>query len=65
MPGPYICKGAVVKYSIVGNNAVVGENAVVGDSQTEPVNGQWQITVVGPNAKVAPDTVVPVKAMVD
>ena len=65
MPGAKICKGAVVKYSIVGNNAVVGENAVVGDSQTEPVNGQWQITVVGPNAKVAPDTVVPVKAMVD
>ena len=65
MPNAKICKGAVVKYAIVGNNAVVGENAVVGDRQDGMVDGQWQITVVGPNAKVAPNTVVPVKAMVD
>ena len=65
MPGAKICKGAVVKYSIVGNNAVVGENAVVGDTQDSMVDGQWQITVVGPNAKVAANQVVPVKAMVD
>ncbi|MDE6473969.1 MAG: glucose-1-phosphate adenylyltransferase [Clostridia bacterium] len=65
MPGAKICKGAVVKYSIVGNNAVVGENAVVGDTQEGMVDGQWQITVVGPNAKVAANQVVPVKAMVD
>ncbi|MDE7348054.1 MAG: glucose-1-phosphate adenylyltransferase [Clostridia bacterium] len=65
MPGAKICKGAVVKYSIVGNNAIVGENAVVGDTQEGMVDGQWQITVVGPNAKVAANQVVPVKAMVD
>lgn len=65
MPGAKICKGAVVKYAIVGNNAVVGENAVVGDKQSGMVDGQWQITVVGPNANVAPNQVVPVKAMVD
>ena len=65
MPGAKICKGAVVKYAIVGNNAVVGENAVVGDTQSGMVDGQWQITVVGPNANVAPNQVVPVKAMVD
>lgn len=65
MPGAKICKGAVVRHSIVGNNAVVGENAVVGDTQKETVDGQWQITVVGPNAKVKANQVVPVKAMVD
>lgn len=65
MPGAKICKGAVVRYAIVGNNAVVGENAVVGDKQTGMVDGQWQITVVGPNANVAPNRIVPVKAMVD
>ena len=65
MPGAKICKGAVVKYAIVGNNAVVGENAVVGDTQEGMVDGQWQITVVGPNAVVEANQVVPVKAMVD
>lgn len=65
MPGAKICKGAVVKYAIVGNNAVVGENAVVGDKQDGMVDGQWQITVVGPNAQVKANSVVPVKAMVD
>ena len=65
MPGAKICKGAVVKYAIVGNNAVVGENAVVGDTQEGMVDGQWQITVVGPNATVEANQVVPVKALVD
>ncbi len=65
MPGAKICKGAVVRYAIIGNNAVVGKNAVVGDRQDGMVDGQWQITVVGPNAQVKPDSVVPVKAMVD
>ena len=65
MPGANICKGAVVKYAIVGNNAIVGENAVVGDTQEGMVDGQWQITVVGPNAVVEANQVVPVKAMVD
>ena len=65
MPGAKICKGAVVRYAIIGNNAVVGKNAVVGDRQEGMVDGQWQITVVGPNAQVKPDSVVPVKAMVD
>ncbi|MDE5654168.1 MAG: glucose-1-phosphate adenylyltransferase [Clostridia bacterium] len=65
MPGAKICKGAVVKYAIVGNNAVVGENAVVGDTQEGMVDGQWQITVVGPNAVVEANQIVPVKAMVD
>ena len=65
MPGAKICKGAVVKYAIVCNNAIVGENAVVGDTQEGMVDGQWQITVVGPNAVVEANQVVPVKAMVD
>ena len=62
MPNAQILEGAVVKYSIVGTDAVVGKNAKVGDTQQGP---DWQITVVGPKAKVADDQVVPVKAMVD
>jgi len=62
MPNAQILEGAVVKYSIVGTDAVVGKNAKVGDSQQGP---DWQITVVGPKAKVNDDQVVPVKAMVD
>ena len=62
MPNAQILEGAVVKYSIVGTDAVVGKNAKVGDTQQGP---DWQITVVGPRAKVADDQVVPVKAMVD
>ncbi len=62
MPNAQILEGAVVKYSIVGTDAVVGKNAKVGDTQQGP---DWQITVVGPKAKVADNQVVPVKAMVD
>ena len=65
MPGAHIQDNAVVRYSIIGADSIIGSGAVVGDVQTAPVNGEWQITVVGPNAIVQPDTKVPVNAMID
>lgn len=65
MPGAQICDGAQVRYAIVGPNAVVGKDAQVGETQSQPESGEWQIAVVGPHAKVAPDQIVPIKAMVD
>lgn len=65
MPGAVIQDGAVVKYSIIGQNAVIGCNAQVGETQTHPIKGEWQITVVGPNAIIQPDTVVEVNAMIE
>lgn len=65
MPNAHIEEGADVRFAIVGQNAVVNKNAKVGDTQLGQVKGEWQITVVGPNAKVKENEVVPVKAMVD
>lgn len=65
MPNAHIKAGAKVSFAIVGPNAVIGEDAVVGEMQKQPVNGEWQITVIGPNAKVDKKQVVPVKAMID
>ena len=65
MPNAHIEEGADVRFAIVGQNAVVNKNAKVGDTQVGQVKGEWQITVVGPNAKVKENEVVPVKAMVD
>ncbi len=65
MPGAIIQEGAEVKYSIIGAGAIVGAGAKVGDIQTEAVDGEWQITVVGADAIIQPNTVVPVNAMID
>lgn len=58
MPGAVIEEGAEVRYAIVGQNARVGKGAVVGETLTEPVNGEWEIAVVGPDAVIEPGTVV-------
>lgn len=65
LPNARIEAGAQVRYAIVGNNAVIGKNATVGGAQDVPVQGEWQIAVVGPGASVADGQVVPIKAMVD
>lgn len=65
MPGAVIQENAVVKYSIIGAGAVIGENAVIGATQTAPVNGEWQITLVGPDAIVQPNQHVAVNEMID
>lgn len=65
MPGAVIQDNAEVRYSIIGPNAVIGEGAKIGATQTKPINGEWQITVVGPDAIVQPNTVVEVNSMVE
>lgn len=65
MPGAKILDGAVVRHSIIGNNAVIGAKAKVGDTQIDKVGGEWQITVVGPQAEVKDGQVVAVSEMVE
>lgn len=64
MPGAVIESGAVVKYSIIGQNAVVGSAAKVGETLHAPKDGEWEIAVVGPNAIVQTEQVVPAGAMI-
>lgn len=65
LPGATICENARIYHSIIGQNAVIGEGAVVGSKQTGPIDGEWQITVVGPEAIVQSNTVVETNAMVE
>lgn len=52
LPKAEIENGADVFYSIVGEHAKVCAGAKVGETLSEPVNGEWEIAVVGPNAVV-------------
>lgn len=65
LPGATICENAQIYHSIIGQNAVIGEGAIVGSKQTAPVDGEWQITVVGPDAIVQSNTVVETNTMVE
>lgn len=65
MPGAVIQEGAEVRFSIIGAGAVVGANAKIGDTLTEATQGEWNITVVGPDAIVQPNTIVKVGEMID
>lgn len=52
MPGAQIMEGAQIYYSIIGSNAVIKKGAVIGAMQKEPVGGEWQIAVVGPDVEI-------------
>ena len=52
LPGAKIMDGAKIHHSIIAEHATIGKNAVVGAKQDAPVNGEWQIALVGPFAKV-------------
>ena len=66
MPGARIEEGARVRYSIVAENAVVGKNAVIGERPENMENLEdWGVAVIGPGCQVAPETVIPPKAMID
>ncbi|NCA67736.1 MAG: glucose-1-phosphate adenylyltransferase [Clostridia bacterium] len=64
LPNAIIKDNAVVNYAIVAEFATVGEEAKIGEVQTAPINGEWSIAVIGPNAvvkdgaKVAPGEMV-------
>ena len=66
MPGSRIEEGATVQYAIVAENSVVGANSVVGQRPEDMENKEdWGVVVIGPGCTLAPDTVVPPKAMID
>ena len=67
MPGAVIQKGAKVHYAIVAEDAVIGENARVGRRPEEYEKpGEWGVAVVAhAGVKVALDSIVPPKAMID
>lgn len=48
MPGAIINEGAKISHSIIGWDAIIGENSIIGTKQKCPVDGEWQIAVVGP-----------------
>lgn len=65
MTNAVVKAGAEIKHSIIGWDVTVMQGAKVGETQTEPVNGEWQIAVVGPKSTVAPGAVVPAGAMIE
>ncbi len=66
MPGSRIEEGATLQYAIVAENSVVGANSVVGQRPEDMENKEdWGVAVIGPGCTLAPDTVVPPKAMID
>lgn len=66
MPGAVIGENAKVQYAIVGENAVIGAKSVVGKRPEEMEDkDNWGIAVVGPDYQLAPESVVPPKAMLD
>ena len=66
MPGARIEEGATVQYAIVAENSVVGANSVVGQRPEDMENKEdWGVAVIGPGCTLAPDSVVPPKAMID
>ena len=66
MPGSRIEEGATVQYAIVAENSVVGANSGVGQRPEDMENKEdWGVAVIGPGCTLAPDTVVPPKAMID
>lgn len=66
MPGAVIEENAKVQYAIIGENAVIGKNSVVGTRPEEMEDkDNWGIAVVGPNYKLAPESTVQPKAMLD
>ena len=62
MPNVFIEDGAVIKYTIVGPGARIGKNAQVGGVCDK---SNLKIAVVGPDAVVAENQVVPMGEMVD
>jgi glucose-1-phosphate adenylyltransferase len=52
MPDTHIESGAIIDHAIIGWGARIGKNVVVGEPQKKPVNGEWQIAVVGPGVEL-------------
>ncbi len=64
MPNTVIERGAVINHAIVGWDARISAGAVVGEKQTASVNGEWVISVVGPEVTIKEGAKVPAGEMV-
>ena len=64
MPEAVIKKGAVIKYSIIGEGAVVDVNARVGDDPVYYDKEEWDISVVGKGERVTKNTTIKPKQVV-
>ncbi len=64
MPNTVIERGAVINHAIVGWGARIAAGAVVGEKQKESINGEWVISVVGPEVTIPEGTKVPAGEMV-
>lgn len=47
-----------ISHAIIGWDTEIGENCVVGAPQKAPINGEWNIAVVGPNVQLPRNSVV-------
>ena len=65
VPNTIIKKGAVIEYSIVGENCVIGEGAHIGERpELIEDKSQWGVAVIGHNVNVSDKAVAPPKAMI-
>ncbi len=53
MPNTVVERGAVINHAIVGWGARIAAGAVVGEKQTASINGEWVISVVGPEVTIS------------
>ncbi len=58
MPNAIIGPNVRISHAIVGWRATIGENCVIGAPQKAPINGEWNIAVVGPNVTLERNSVV-------
>ncbi|MFA6866688.1 MAG: glucose-1-phosphate adenylyltransferase [Clostridia bacterium] len=57
MSNTMIGANARISHAIIGWDCEVGENSVIGAPQKAPINGEWQIAVVGPKIKLERNSV--------
>lgn len=58
MPHAVIGPNVRICHAIIGWNTKIGENSVIGAPQTAPINGEWNIAVVGPKMDLPRNSVV-------
>ncbi len=64
MPGAVIHKGARISHAIIGWNTVIGNNSIIGTTQNQPHDGEWKISVVGPDTKLESGSIVKAGQMI-
>jgi glucose-1-phosphate adenylyltransferase len=64
MPGAVIGEGADIRYAIVGWKAEIGKNCMIGETLEECPSGEWKISVIGPEYKLAEGSVVGANEMI-